>query len=93
MWKSVRHFLAAKIGVQALQERLQFFQQDERIVRLDAELRPGAQRGEGTLSVKVEEANPFKVEFAFNNYQSPTVGAARELIPSPTRTSRAMAIL
>jgi hemolysin activation/secretion protein len=68
------------LNILALQERLQFLQQDERIVRLDAELRPGTQRGEGTLSVKVEEANPFKVEFAFNNYQSPTVGAARELI-------------
>jgi hemolysin activation/secretion protein len=28
----------------------------------------------------VEETNPFKVELAFNNYQSPTVGAERELI-------------
>ena len=68
------------LNILPLQERLQFLQQDERIVRLDAELKPGTQRGEGTLSVHVEEANPFKVEFAFNNYQSPTVGAARELI-------------
>jgi len=37
------------------------------------------ERGEGILHVKVEEANPFKFEFAFNNYQSPTVGAEREL--------------
>jgi hemolysin activation/secretion protein len=68
------------LNLGALQERLQFLQQDERIARLDAELRPGAQRGEGTLAVKVEEANPFKVELAFNNYQSPTVGAERGLI-------------
>jgi hemolysin activation/secretion protein len=68
------------LNMLALQERLQFLQQDERIVRLDAELKPGTQRGEGTLSVHVEEANPFKVEFAFNNYQSPTIGAERELI-------------
>src|SRR6266581_5151130 len=68
------------LNIISLQERLQFLQQDERIARLDAELKPGAQRGESTLLVKVEEANPFKVEFAFNNYQSPTVGAERELI-------------
>ena len=68
------------LNMLALQERLQFLQQDERIARLDAELKPGTQRGEGTLSVHVEEANPFKVEFAFNNYQSPTIGAERELI-------------
>jgi hemolysin activation/secretion protein len=68
------------LNIGALQERLQFLQQNERIVRLDAELRPGAQRGEGTLSVRVEEANPFKVEVAFNNYQSPTVGAERGLM-------------
>lgn len=64
----------------ALQERLQLLLQDERIIRLDAEIRPGVQRGEGTLHVKVEEANPFKVELAFNNYQSPTVGAERGLV-------------
>src|SRR5262249_59342223 len=69
---------APPLNVLALQERLQFLQQDERITRLDAELRPGAQSPERALYVKVEETNPFKVEFAFNNYQSPTVGAARE---------------
>jgi len=68
------------LNIVALQERLQFLQQDERIARLAAELRPGVQRGESALLVKVEETNPFKVELAFNNYQSPTVGAERELI-------------
>jgi hemolysin activation/secretion protein len=67
------------LNIGALQERLQFLQQDERIARLDAELTPGVERGESILHVKVEEANPFKFEFAFNNYQSPTVGAEREL--------------
>src|SRR5262249_27471117 len=71
---------APPLNILALQERLQFLQQDERIARLDAELRPGMERGEGILHVQVEETNPFKVELAFNNYQSPTVGAERELI-------------
>ena len=68
------------LNIGALQERLQFLQQDERIAQLAAELRPGVQRGESALFVKVEETNPFKVELAFNNYQSPTVGAERGLI-------------
>src|SRR5262249_22116396 len=68
------------LNIGALQERLQFLQQDERIARLNAELRPGVQRGESALLVQVEETNPFKVELAFNNYQSPTVGAERGLI-------------
>ncbi len=68
------------LNILALQERLQFLQQDERITRLDAELRPGVERGEGILHVQVEETNPFKVELTFNNYQSPTVGAERGLI-------------
>src|SRR5262249_53705073 len=68
------------LNILALQERLQFLLQDERIARFDAELRPGVERGESKLHVQVEETNPFKVEFAFNNYQSPTVGAERELI-------------
>lgn len=68
------------LHLMALQERLQFLQQDARIARLDAELRPGVQRGEGILHVQVEEANPFKVELVFNNYQSPTVGAERGLL-------------
>src|SRR6266571_1296211 len=41
------------LNIVALQERLQFLQQDERIARLAAELRPGVQRGESALLVKV----------------------------------------
>lgn len=58
-----------------LQERLQFLQQDERIRRLQAELRPGIRRGDSVLNVRVEEAIPLQVELNINNYQSPTVGA------------------
>jgi len=37
------------LNIVALQERLQFLQQDERIARLAAELRPGVQRGESVV--------------------------------------------
>jgi hemolysin activation/secretion protein len=61
----------------ALQERLQLLQQDERIDRFQAQLRPGVRLGESELHVRVEEALPFTVALEFNNYQSPTVQAER----------------
>jgi hemolysin activation/secretion protein len=68
------------LNINALQERLQLLLQDPRIQRLNTELRPGVQPGESVLDVRVEEGNPYKAWLAFNNYQSPTVGAERGLI-------------
>lgn len=63
------------LNLYVLQRRLQLFQQDERIERLNAELKPGVMRGESVLDLRVKEANPFKVWIDFDNYQSPTVGS------------------
>src|SRR6266511_1960391 len=68
------------LSIGTLQERLQRLQQDDRIARLEAELRPGVQLGESTLHVRVEERLPVFVALEFNNYQSPTVGAEQGLI-------------
>jgi hemolysin activation/secretion protein len=68
------------LRIGALQERLQRLQQDDRIERLDAELRPGVRLGESELHVRVEERLPVFVALEFNNYQSATVGAERGLI-------------
>jgi len=65
------------LNVGSLQERLQLMQQDQRIQRLHAEMRPGAKAGEAELQVKVEERPPISAWLAFNNYQSPSVGAER----------------
>lgn len=62
-----------------LQERLQLLQQDPRIQRINAELRPGDQRGESVLNLRVTEASPFKAWLEFNNFQTPVVGAERGL--------------
>jgi hemolysin activation/secretion protein len=64
----------------AVQARLQRLQQDDRIERLHAELRPGVQPGESSLHVQVEERLPIYVALEFNNYQSPTVGAEQGLV-------------
>jgi hemolysin activation/secretion protein len=67
--------LETPLHIGALQERLQRLQQDDRSIRLRAELRPGIELGESTLHVQVEERLPVFVALDFNNYQSPTVGS------------------
>jgi len=69
----------APVNIGRLQNRLQLLQQDDRIQLIRAELRPGDRPGEGELQVNVEEKPPFSAWFAFNNYQSPSVGAERGL--------------
>jgi hemolysin activation/secretion protein len=68
------------LNVNELQERLQILQTDPRIQRINAELRPGLTRGESTLDVHVQEANPLKAWLEFNNYQSPLVGAEQGFV-------------
>ena len=68
------------LRLEPIQERLQFLQRDARIERINAELRPGEQRGESILGVKVKETSPWKLWLDFNNYQTPTVGAERGLV-------------
>ena len=68
------------LKIEPLQERLQLLQRDPRIERINADLRPGDQRGESILTVKVREARPWKIWLDFNNYQTPIVGAERGLI-------------
>jgi hemolysin activation/secretion protein len=68
------------LNVNALQNRLQLLLEDPRIQRLNAELKPGVNRGEGILDVRVEERTPYKLLLEYNNYQSPSVGENRGLV-------------
>ena len=67
------------LRLEPLQERLQLLQQDPRIERINAELRPGDKRGDSILQLRVKEASPWKAWLDFNNYQTPVVGAERGL--------------
>ena len=71
--------LVTPFNIYPLQERIQLLQQDSRIERINAELKPGDIRGESVLNVRVTDANPFRAWLEFNNYQTPTVGAERGL--------------
>jgi hemolysin activation/secretion protein len=68
------------LNVNALQQRLQLLLEDQRIQRLNAELRPGVTRGESILDVRVEERRPYRLSFEYNNYQSPSVGENRGIV-------------
>jgi len=65
------------LNIYALQERLQILQQDERIQKLNAELRPDVKHGDSVLKVKVQDEFPIKAFLESDNYQSPSVGAER----------------
>ena len=67
------------LRMEPLQERLQLLQQDPRIERINAELRPGDKRGDSILQVNVKEASPWKAWLDFSNYQTPVVGSERGL--------------
>jgi len=68
------------VNLNPLQQRLQFLQQDPRISRIHADMRPGTRPGESILKVNVEEKTPFYAWLAFNNYQSPSVGAEQGVL-------------
>ena len=57
-----------------LRDRLQLLLQDDRLERLNAELKPGAVPGEAVLDVAVQEGNPVRAFVEYNNYINPTVG-------------------
>lgn len=65
------------VTLDPLQEQLQLLQQDRRIERVNAELRPGDLRGESVLNVRVKDRNPFHASMEVNNYQTPLVGEIR----------------
>jgi hemolysin activation/secretion protein len=68
------------LNVNSLQERLQLLLEDQRIERLNAQLKPGLKLGEGILDVRVDERTPYKLWFDFNNYQSASVGELRGIV-------------
>ncbi len=65
------------VTLDPLQEQLQLLQQDHRIERVNAELRPGDERGDSLLNVRVADKNPFHASMEVNNYQTPLVGEIR----------------
>jgi hemolysin activation/secretion protein len=68
------------LNVNTLQEEFRLLLGDQRIQRLNADLKPGLHPGEALLDVRVEERFPLRLWFDFNNYGSPSVGAERGIV-------------
>jgi len=75
--KQLENGATQTLNVEKLQTKLQLLQQDPLIKRLHAELGPGIQLGEGLLKIDIEENSPYQIQFNFNNYRAPSVGAYR----------------
>ena len=65
------------VMLEPLQDQLQILQQDRRIERINAELRPGDEPGQSMLNVRVQDKQPFHAIMEVNNYQTPLVGEIR----------------
>ncbi len=65
------------LNINDLQKRLQLLQQNNLIQRINAELSPDVNLGEGILNVNVVENRPYQLSFKINNHRSPSIGAYR----------------
>ena len=65
------------VRLEPLQDQLQILQQDRRIERINAELKPGDEAGQSLLNVRVQDKQPFHAAMDVNNYQTPLVGEIR----------------
>jgi hemolysin activation/secretion protein len=62
------------LQVERLEQRLQLLQQHSRIRRVNAQLGPGAARGEAVLRVRIEEELPVELGLDFANDEPASVG-------------------
>lgn len=68
---------AAPLNLEDLRQGLQWLQQDPLIRRVDGELSPGAATGEGVLTLRLEQAPPYRLGIAAANDRAPDVGGER----------------
>ncbi len=57
-----------------LARELQLLQEDERVERLEAALRPGSELGRSRLELALEEASPYALRLRGSNHRSPALG-------------------
>ena len=63
------------LNMNRLQEALQLLQQDDRIKKISAELKPGDKPGETTLKAKIVDEFPARLFLDFGNNGSPSTGS------------------
>ncbi len=73
--KRLRARLSSPLNIRDVEREIQLLNQDPRIERIAARLRPGVRRDEAVLELDVVEANPYALNLRFDNEESPSVGA------------------
>ncbi len=71
----VRVQVGRPLRVQDVERALRLLQQDPRIEQVHARLAPGERPGEAVLSLRVEEARPYRVSLEANNYSPVSFGS------------------
>jgi hemolysin activation/secretion protein len=71
----LRRAARAPVNIDEIEAQLQLFHRDPLVARVDAQLLPGARRGESVLSLNVEENSFYGLELASANDNSPGVGS------------------
>lgn len=64
-------------NVNTLQKNLKILNRNPRIGRLDAEIKPGLERGEAVLDINIEENKNYNLSLSANNTVSPNVGGSQ----------------
>ena len=67
----------APLNISDLEDRLRYLQQDPRINRITAELKPGDRPAASRLLLDVMEAKPWRLYFGLDNERSPSIGETR----------------
>jgi hemolysin activation/secretion protein len=67
--------LGTPLNVEEVENQLRLLDQDPRIERVNAKLRPGSSRSAAILEIGVVEADRRRLRLAFDNDESPSVGA------------------
>ena len=66
---------SSPLNVNDIASRLQVLEQDPRIERIDAAVKPGTARGAAVLNLNIEERRGFGFSVGADNYISPNVGS------------------
>ena len=70
----------APLNQDSLLNALQLLQLDPLIANLSAELTAGTTIGSSILELELQEADPFDLTFAYDNFRSPSVGTDRRQV-------------
>lgn len=75
MEKRIRLGSGPPLNMGQLQERLQIIQNNPLVETINAELKPGIEKGKADLDVTIKETTPYHAGFQFSNSYSPGAGS------------------